>query len=160
MGTTDGKKINLDKSAARSVLTSSSAGVTIRSMRYQVTGGSTPASGGTTTGSSGYYINNTPTASSKGIYAVGADGTKAMANLTGSYAITSGGTEQMTGAGTASSTSGTAKASTGTYTFTGTGWGHNIGMSQYGAKGMAEQGYDYASILKFYYTGITISTAK
>ena len=29
-------------------------------------------------------------------------------------------------------------------------------MSQYGAKAMAEQGYDYQDILEFYYTDITI----
>jgi stage II sporulation protein D len=44
----------------------------------------------------------------------------------------------------------------GTFTLTGTGSGHNVGMSQYGAKAMAEQGYDYQDILEFYYTGITI----
>ena len=45
---------------------------------------------------------------------------------------------------------------TGTFTITGTGRGHNVGMSQYGAKAMAEDGYDYEEILKFYYTDITI----
>ena len=39
---------------------------------------------------------------------------------------------------------------------TGTGNGHHVGMSQYGAKAMAEQGYDYQDILEFYYTDITI----
>ena len=29
-------------------------------------------------------------------------------------------------------------------------------MSQYGAKAMAELGYDYTEILEFYYTDITI----
>lgn len=29
-------------------------------------------------------------------------------------------------------------------------------MSQYGAKAMAEQGYDYEDILNFYFTDITI----
>ena len=29
-------------------------------------------------------------------------------------------------------------------------------MSQYGAKAMAEQGYDYLDILEFYYTDVTI----
>ena len=39
---------------------------------------------------------------------------------------------------------------------TGSGSGHNLGMSQYGAKAMAEMGYSYEDILSFYYTGITI----
>ena len=44
----------------------------------------------------------------------------------------------------------------GSFTITGTGNGHNVGMSQYGAKAMAEAGYDYEEILEFYYTDITI----
>ena len=44
----------------------------------------------------------------------------------------------------------------GTFTITGSGSGHNLGMSQYGAKAMAELGYTYDEILKFYYTDITI----
>ena len=42
------------------------------------------------------------------------------------------------------------------YNFEGRGWGHGIGMSQYGAKQMAEEGYAYDEILKHYYTGVTI----
>ncbi|WP_326909576.1 SpoIID/LytB domain-containing protein [Sedimentibacter sp. MB31-C6] len=42
------------------------------------------------------------------------------------------------------------------YTFNGRGWGHGIGMSQYGAKEMAEEGFDYEKILKYYYTGVNI----
>ena len=44
-----------------------------------------------------------------------------------------------------------------TFTFSGSGWGHNVGMSQWGAFAMAEQGYTYRDILNFYYTGITLS---
>ena len=42
------------------------------------------------------------------------------------------------------------------FTITGAGSGHNVGMSQYGAKAMAELGYDYDEILEFYFTDITI----
>ena len=41
-------------------------------------------------------------------------------------------------------------------TITGSGYGHGVGMSQYGAKGMAELGYSYTEILKYYYTGIDV----
>lgn len=41
-------------------------------------------------------------------------------------------------------------------TITGSGYGHGVGMSQYGAKGMAELGYTYDEILKYYYTGIDV----
>jgi stage II sporulation protein D len=37
---------------------------------------------------------------------------------------------------------------------TGSGWGHGLGMSQYGARGMAQEGFNYEEILKYYYSGI------
>ena len=40
-----------------------------------------------------------------------------------------------------------------TVTIEGRGWGHGVGMSQYGAKGRAEQGDDYRAILAAYYDG-------
>ena len=36
------------------------------------------------------------------------------------------------------------------------GYGHGVGMSQYGANGMALEGYTYQDILKHYYTNIEI----
>ena len=36
------------------------------------------------------------------------------------------------------------------------GYGHGVGMSQYGAEGMAEEGYSYEDILKYYYKGTDI----
>jgi stage II sporulation protein D len=38
------------------------------------------------------------------------------------------------------------------YVFAGKGWGHGLGMSQYGAKGMAEAGFNFVQILEHYYT--------
>lgn len=40
------------------------------------------------------------------------------------------------------------------------GSGHGVGMSQYGAQGMAKEGYSYIDILKHYYQGIEISRNK
>src|SRR3970040_1407715 len=39
--------------------------------------------------------------------------------------------------------------------FAGRGWGHGVGMSQWGAKGMAEHGYRAHQILEYYYPGTT-----
>ena len=39
----------------------------------------------------------------------------------------------------------------------GKGYGHGVGMSQWGAKKMAEDGYTYDEILKHYYTGVEIN---
>lgn len=38
------------------------------------------------------------------------------------------------------------------------GYGHGVGMSQYGANGMAKAGYTFDEILKFYYKNIKISS--
>lgn len=38
------------------------------------------------------------------------------------------------------------------------GYGHGVGMSQYGANGMAKAGYSYIDILKHYYMGTIISS--
>ena len=42
------------------------------------------------------------------------------------------------------------------YVFNGKGWGHGLGMSQYGAKGMAEAGFNYIQILEYYFTGTKV----
>lgn len=42
------------------------------------------------------------------------------------------------------------------FTFTVSGYGHGVGMSQYGAKALAEQGFTYDEILSHYYTGVTL----
>ena len=43
--------------------------------------------------------------------------------------------------------------------FSGSGFGHGLGMSQYGARGMALLGYDYREILQYYFTDITLTGA-
>lgn len=40
------------------------------------------------------------------------------------------------------------------------GFGHGVGMSQWGANGMAKQGYTTTQILKHYYTGISFQQAS
>ncbi len=43
------------------------------------------------------------------------------------------------------------------FDFVGKGFGHSVGMSQWGAQGMALGGSDYERILKHYYTGIALT---
>jgi len=40
------------------------------------------------------------------------------------------------------------------------GFGHGVGMSQYGANGMAQEGSDYKAIVKHYYQGVEITSAE
>ena len=39
------------------------------------------------------------------------------------------------------------------FIFHGKGWGHGVGLCQYGTKALAELGYNYSDILKYYYPG-------
>ncbi|MGF1535153.1 MAG: SpoIID/LytB domain-containing protein [Elainellaceae cyanobacterium] len=43
------------------------------------------------------------------------------------------------------------------FTFSGRGFGHGVGLSQYGARGLADQGYSYDSILGHYYQGAALA---
>lgn len=51
-----------------------------------------------------------------------------------------------------------AKLTKDSVTFTGFGAGHGLGISQWGAKRLAETGKSYADILHHYYTGVTLQT--
>lgn len=42
------------------------------------------------------------------------------------------------------------------FVFRGKGWGHGVGLCQYGMKALAELGYNYSDILKYYYPGAEI----
>lgn len=66
------------------------------------------------------------------------------------------GTGQISSAQQATNPSAGTVLSSDKYAFVGGGWGHNVGMSQYGAKSMAELGLTYDTILKFYFTGVYI----
>lgn len=80
-------------------------------------------------------------------------------NILGKYIISSSGTKKVSQEKLAFISSQGVKivdTNSTQYNFEGRGWGHGIGMSQYGAKEMAEEGFDYDEILKHYYTGVTI----
>jgi len=46
-----------------------------------------------------------------------------------------------------------------TFVLSGRGWGHGVGMSQYGALGLAREGWTYAQILAHYYPGTELAEA-
>ena len=54
------------------------------------------------------------------------------------------------------STSFTVEAGEDSVTFDVVGYGHGVGMSQYGANTLAQQGKTYEEILKWYYTGVEV----
>lgn len=46
------------------------------------------------------------------------------------------------------------------FTFFGSGFGHGLGMSQWGAYGLAQQGWGAERILTYYYSGTTVADAR
>src|SRR3712207_4553754 len=53
-----------------------------------------------------------------------------------------------------------ASASAARYVIKGAGFGHGVGMSQYGAQGMAQVGRNYQQILAHYYRGTEVSLTR
>src|SRR5438309_3477290 len=49
------------------------------------------------------------------------------------------------------------QAATRTFNFFGSGFGHGVGMSQWGAYGLAVDGWSHKQILKHYYSGTTVA---
>ena len=133
---TAGKTVVLSKEACRSVLET-------KSMRFTISGG---GSGGS------WRVNPSGGALSSlsGAYTVTASGVSAYEGGD-AYVITASGVSRLQ---KPPAVSGSGSG----ITISGTGWGHGVGMSQYGAKAMAELGRTYEEILHFYFTGITIGS--
>ncbi len=123
--------------------------VTYMSRRFTVTAnGAQGGGGGTTSGDTFSVYDGNTTTTSGSVSVITASGT---ATVTApATVITSSGTQTVGESASTSTTSGEG------WTISGGGYGHNIGMSQWGAYAMGKQGYTYDEILKFYYTGITI----
>ena len=135
-----GKRFVFDKSNVRTFPNSSALGVVTNSPRYSVTSGGMSLAAQSGDGLSAFKGGDK-------VWTVGADGNPVEITLDGFTRILSGNGD-ITGL--------PVTASSGTYVVDGRGWGHNVGMSQYGAKGMAEQGYTYDQILRYYFTGVTL----
>lgn len=115
----------------------------LKSIRYSVT------KSGETTGGVYYADGGSTLSTMNGVYAIGGDGSKK--KLTDNpYVITAQGIQFLPAPEGGRSTGEVI------YTFRSSGWGHSVGMSQWGAYAMAQKGFTYDQILKFYYTGVEI----
>lgn len=123
----------------------------LNSIRYTINGSSNNNNSSNEGTANAVYVNGFVITDGS-FYAIGADGNKAyIGSVNGKTVLTGSGTQKIsisTSAKTISSDS---------YVFSGTGWGHSVGMSQYGARSMANMGFAYIDILEFYFTDITIS---
>ena len=162
------KTITFTDSAGKNYTVSSAkvlSGLGLPSFRFGFAGGGAgqPAPAAPSTPSGTVTINGNSTVNStSGLYVI--DGNGNISALGGDvYVVTDSGTSQLDQAGgqdqgqsAGGEWSSSATVVNGSITFAGRGSGHNIGLSQYGAKAMAEQGRSYLEILQFYYTGITV----
>lgn len=131
-----GKTLTLSRESCRWALGA-------KSMRFTVTGGGEGT--GWSVNPGGGKLDSPGDA-----YAVSGSGLVGLLGSGSAYVITAKGTMAL-----GSSAAGGGSGGEG-ITIAGTGWGHGVGMSQYGAKAMAEQGLTYEDILYFYYSGITL----
>lgn len=130
----------------RMIFYSSTYQKSVSSMRFDING--------RRGGSGGLSVNGTSQlASLDGVSVISGNGTVGTLRGNSASAITSSGTVTVSAEGGQPSNTG---SHDGNFVITGTGNGHNVGMSQYGAKAMAELGYSSQEILNFYYTDITI----
>ena len=136
---TAGKTLTVKGDKCRTIFYSSTYNKSVKSLRFTING----------QGSSGeLYVNDSSTKlpSTDGVYAISGKGTVTALGGEAPWVLTASGKAQSGGSG-----------SGGDIVITGTGSGHHVGMSQWGARAMAEQGYSFEDILHFYYTGVELS---
>ena len=137
----------------------------VNSIRFTVNGQTAQAgSGNASSAGGGYALNGSGSLSSlEGLYTISGSGTteKVGEEL---YAISGTGqtskVEENSGSSGSSGGSnqggGTVTVSGSSYVFNGSGWGHQVGMSQYGANAMARLGFSYDEIVEFYFPGTKV----
>lgn len=130
-----GKTFTFAKEKARTILG-------LPSMRFQISGGGN-SGGGSIFVDDGAMLN-----SLNGVYVI--DGKGEIAQLSGISSL-----QAISASGVGVLIPGVS-GNPDTFTVTGSGNGHHVGLSQWGAYAMAEQGYTYRDILSFYYTGIDL----
>lgn len=130
----------------RTIFYSSTYRKSVKSMRFDINGGT--ATGGT------IHVNQNGTqlSSLENISVISGRGALGTLKKGPFQTITASGISPINAGEKRASAAG----SKGEFVITGSGNGHNVGMSQYGAKAMAELGHDYREILEFYYTDVTI----
>lgn len=138
----------------------------VDSIRFTVNGETVNSTGKSVSrsASDGYTVNGEPVDDFDGMYTISGNGTVSPLGKD-PYVITGSGTvsaldEMQSGSGGSGGSNqggGTVTVSGKNYVFEGGGYGHQLGMSQYGANAMAKQGFDFEDIITFYYPGVKIT---
>lgn len=134
----DGSTLTFSGDKARTAINSTANGVYIGSHRYTIVT------------RIGIYINDLlRQGKTDSFYAVSGDGT------TGALSAQPKNVQVMTANGLQ-----TLDSQNVGYDVAGSGYGHNLGMSQWGAHGMATAGFTYDQIITYYFTGVTIGPIR
>lgn len=159
-------RVNYNNGESNTIKPSSTYGIRtsfgVHSIRFTVNGqGASSGSSSGSAGGGGIAVNGSSSLGSQDSYTViSGSGTQSQVSLDGLYAISGSGSIAPAGDGTSSGGFGTGTpsgtqvtVSGSSYTFQGSGYGHQLGLSQYGAWAMAERGFSYDEIIEFYYPG-------
>ncbi len=156
LGTADSYAVSKD--AIRSFFSGTSEG-SLKSNYFSFYAPVSSSNLGNTTGNSNIMV-----LSSSGIQSVGAGDLVAKSQVSTSFLPSNVAVQSATGVTYVNmqgvqqgNTSLGTESVTGNFTIYGAGYGHGVGMSQSGAKGMANAGFTYDEILKYYYKGVTVS---
>ena len=136
----------------------------LNAIRFTVNGAGTSGSAPTTPSGGGNIYINGAEGGLDGKYTI--SGTGAVSTVgekpyvitgTGSVSALEGKENTGSGGSTSQPGQGVVTVSGGSYTFNGSGWGHQVGMSQYGANAMARRGFTFDQIVAFYFPGVQVA---
>ena len=153
----NGKEYDFNRERARTILNSTTQDVQVKSTRFRI---NETMPGGTPSVSGGVYVNDEEVDVNQEFSIIGSNGTQTSNSIKGMNVITADGTNEINGVSKQTSDSNKIPTKSGEYVISGRGWGHNVGMSEYGAKHMAQAGYTYKQIIQFYFTSTTVDTMK
>lgn len=140
-----GVKHEFSKERARTILNSTTQGIDVKSTRYRIN-----ENFDTSQADKNVYINDKAFDANGDFSIIGQSGTIQTSGIGSMNVLTASGLSQI------GETVIEKYSSNGTYTINGRGWGHSVGMSQYGARHMAQAGYTYKEIIEFYFTGAKV----
>ena len=152
--------------AIRSVFNVGSIRFTVNGQTVSSSGKSVSSRSAKSTSGSGLTVNGESVNGLDGMYTISGSGTISALEkdpylVSGSGDITAledfSGSGSSSGSGGSNQGGGTVTVSGSSYVFEGAGYGHQIGMSQWGANAMAKQGFDYEDIITFYYPGVKVT---
>lgn len=152
--------------AIRSVFNVGSIRFTVNGQTVSSSGKSVSSRSAKSTSGSGLTVNGESVNGLDGMYTISGSGTVSALEenpylVSGSGDITAledfSGSGSSSGSGGSNQGGGTVTVSGSSYVFEGAGYGHQIGMSQWGANAMAKQGFDYEDIITFYYPGVKVT---